>query len=670
MCGFAGLIDTRRSTPRQELAETAARMAAGLRHRGPDDVGLWCDVEQGIALGFQRLSIIDLSPAGAQPMTSPGGRFVIAFNGEIYNYMHLRDELERLAAPKFRGHSDTEVMLAAFEQWGVAEAVKRFNGMFAFAVWDRLERRLYLARDRFGEKPLYYGWLGDSFVFGSEIKALRLHPDFDSEIDREALALHLRFNCIPAPYVIYRRARKLPPATILEVTGRDAQPVAYWSMRQAAEQGVAAPFRGTPQEAKQQLNELLLDSVRLRMLADVPLGAFLSGGIDSSTVVALMQAQSRHPVRTFSIGFHDAKFNEAADAHLVARHVGTEHTELYITAQEALAVIPELPKIYDEPFADSSQIPTYLVSALARHQVTVALSGDGGDEVFGGYNRHTWSRRIWQKVGWLPPAIRREMASVMTLLNPGTWDSVFRGLKPVLPRSLDQRLPGLKVHKLAQVLASADQQEMYLGLASHWSQPERVVLDLPSDSLPTASTVAKQWILLPEFEQQAMYMDTITYLVNDILTKLDRASMAVSLEARTPFLDHRVVEFAWTLPIPLKIRGNISKWILRQVLYDYVPQELVDRPKMGFGVPLETWLRGPLRQWADSLLDPQRLQEERFFRPEPIRRMWDEHVAGTRDWQFQLWDVLMFQAWYEESQSAVRPAAVPESLRRALAAND
>jgi asparagine synthase (glutamine-hydrolysing) len=655
MCGIAGLL-TRRSTTREFLTEVGIRMADTLRHRGPDDDGVWVDAQHGVCLAFRRLSILDTSPAGHQPMVSPTGRYAIVFNGEIYNFHEIKADLADSYPGEltFRGHSDTEIMLAAFETWGIEASLQRFNGMFAAAVWDRQERQLTLFRDRMDEKPLYYGWVGDTLLFGSEIKALRAYPDFRPEIDRDAVAFYLRFNCIPAPYSIFRGIHKLPPATLLRTDSPNTKPVYYWSMLDVAQNGASKPFAGSDEEAKAEIHKLLLDSVRMRMISDVPLGAFLSGGIDSSTIVALMQAQSSRPVRTFSIGTHEESHNEAPYAGGVARHLRTEHTELYVTPREVMATIPLLPKIYDEPFADSAQIPIFLVAQLARQYVTVGLTGDGGDEVFAGYNRHTWSRRVWKSFGWLPLGARKTLAKAINAVAPGSWDSLFKIFGPVLPPSFRQRLPGYKLHKMAQVMASATQLAMYLGLASHFAVPESVVFG--TEGLNTAEILAKAWPDLPSFEQQAMYMDSITYLLNDILVNVDRATMAVSLEARVPYLDHRIVEFAWTLPMSMKIRGNQGKWILRQILYEYVPRSLVDRPKMGFGFPLGEWLRGSLREWAEGLLDVRRLREQGLLDPEQISKLWKEHQNGTRDWQFQLWDVLMLQAWWETNGIAPLPS--------------
>lgn len=653
MCGFAGFYSPNSRQGPESLERMAMAMANAVRYRGPDDEGCWADAGAGIALGHRRLSIVDLSPAGHQPMTSASGRFVIVYNGEIYNSLELRDELHEA---RFRGHSDTEVMLAAFERWGIEGAVRRFNGMFAFALWDRQERRLWLARDRMGEKPLYYGWAGQTFLFGSELKALRAHPAFNFEIDRNALALLMRHNCIPAPYSIYRGVRKLPPATLLSVSSdlRDTDPVAYWSVLDAVKAGEADPFRGSEAEATEQLSALLRDAVKLRMLSDVPLGAFLSGGIDSSTVVALMQAQSSRPVRTFSIGMPDAGYNEAEDAKQVAKHLGTEHTELYVTPEEALAVVPRLPEMYDEPFADSSQVPTFLVAKLARPQVTVGLSGDGGDELFGGYNRYVWNPRVWRSLRPIPRAARMAGAAALRTISPAQWDGVFRSFAPVLPKAMRQRMPGYKLHKLADAMSCSDARELYLRTASHWFDPASVVPggEEPPTLITTPSTVLGQ-------VQEMMYLDGVTYLPDDILVKLDRATMAVSLEGRVPFLDHRVVEFSWRLPLHMKIRDGQGKWLLRQVLYKHVPRQLIERPKMGFGIPLENWLRGPLRTWAEDLLSESRMRQEGFFATAAVREKWRDHLSGRRDWQYHLWDVLMFQAWLQaQSEVKTAPAAV------------
>jgi asparagine synthase (glutamine-hydrolysing) len=661
MCGITGFFDISLKRSQKELREIVSKMADTLYHRGPDDSGVWVDEKSGIALGHRRLSIIDLSPAGHQPMYSATGRFVIVFNGEIYNYIDIRKELEsefnsslithHSSLPPWRGHSDTEVMLAAFEQWGVEGSVKRFVGMFAFALWDCQEKLLYLVRDRLGEKPLYYGLMGKTFLFASELKAMRVYPDFSAEIDRDALALYLRHNYIPAPYSIFKGIHKLPQGTILILNTKNKphipSPFSYWSAQAVAEAGVANPFYGTDAEAIEHLDNLLRDSIRNQMIADVPLGAFLSGGVDSSTVVALMQAQSNRPVRTFTIGFKEEGYNEAEDAKAVAHHLGTEHTELYVTSQEAMAVIPKLPLLYDEPFSDSSQIPTYLVSQMTRQFVKVSLSGDGGDELFAGYNRYFLGRNIWKNIGWIPKGIRSKISKGLTLLSPNVLDTIFSALNYILPQKIKQRNPGDKLHKLSEILAINNPEEMYLRLVSHWNSPTTIVLNA-SEPITTL-TNQNIWANLCDFTQNMMYLDLITYLPDDLLVKVDRAAMGVSLETRVPFLDHRIVEFAWRLPLSMKIRNGQGKWILRQVLYKYVPRDLIERPKMGFGVPIDSWLKGPLREWAESLLNEKRLREEGFFNPQPIQEKWIEHLSGRRNWQYYLWDVLMFQAWLSQN---------------------
>jgi len=646
MCGISGFWNTSIEVSADKLQELAQQMSDTLLHRGPDSGGIWVDEAAGIALGHRRLAIVDLSPEGHQPMLSANGRYAIVFNGEIYNFLELRQELTK-HGHTFRGHSDTEIMLAGFSQWGVKQAIERFNGMFAFALWDRQERLLHLGCDRLGEKPLYYGWIGQTFIFGSELKALKAHPSFQAEINRDALTLFVRHSYVPAPYSIYKGIYKLPPATLLTWNGTDTHPapIPYWSAKEAAEFGVANPFTGSEQQAIDQMEALLLDAVGLRMMADVPLGAFLCGGIDSSTVVALMQAQSSQPVKTFTIGFYEDAYNEAQYAQAVAQHLKTDHTELYVTPAEALAVIPKLPTLYDEPFSDSSQVPTFLVSQMARRHVTVSLSGDGGDELFGGYNRYFWGRSIWQKVGWMPKALRQTGANALTSLSPQTWDRTLGNFNALVPVNWKKSMSGFKAHKLAEVLAVSDPEAMYMGLVSNWKDPEALVIG--GCEKPTNLTDRQRWPKVPSFTERMMYLDTVTYLPDDILVKLDRASMGVSLEGRIPFLDHRVVELAWRIPLSMKIRNNKGKWLLRQILDKYVPNNLIDQPKAGFGIPIDSWLRGPLRDWAEALLDEKRLQREGFFNPGQIREKWEEHLAGDRDWQYYLWDILMFQAWLE-----------------------
>lgn len=640
MCGFTGVLTNGRFAD----APLLQRMGNAIAHRGPDDSGEWLDADAGIGLAHRRLSIVDLSPAGHQPMLSPGGRFVIAFNGEIYNHLDLRAALPSVA---WRGHSDTETLLAAFDAFGVEATLARAAGMFAFALWDRSDRSLVLARDRLGEKPLYYGWQGDAFLFGSELKALKIHPAFKRDINRGALTLLLRHNYVPAPHSIYQGIHKLPPGTWLRVrAGRAAAPVPYWSIKEAAAAGQANPLQGSEGEMIDALEAQLRESIRLQMMADVPLGAFLSGGIDSSTVVALMQTQSARPVKTFTIGFEETGYNEAGYAKAVARHLGTEHTELYVTAAEAQAVIPQLPTLYDEPFSDSSQIPTFLVSRMARQHVTVSLSGDGGDELFGGYNRYFMASALWRKVRWAPHPLRQAAAAVLDAIPARMWDSLYSVASPALPQRLRTAQAGDKVHKLAQVIGARGPQDIYTRLISHWKHPADIVIG--GTEPDTAAGDAALWQAVTAFEHQMMLVDSASYLPDDILTKVDRAAMGVSLETRVPFLDHRLVELAWRLPLSMKIRNGQGKWALRQVLHRHVPQALTDRPKMGFGLPIDSWLRGPLREWAEALLNESRLKREGYFNPQPIRALWHEHLAGRNNWQYYLWDVLMFQAWLEQ----------------------
>jgi asparagine synthase (glutamine-hydrolysing) len=656
VCGFAGCVENGARSSAETLRATAGAMVRTLAHRGPDDEGVWLDATAGVALGSRRLAIVDLSPAGHQPMISESGRYVLAYNGEIYNAEELRAALQRDGDIRFRGHSDTEVLLAAVEKWGLQVALERLNGMFAFALWDRERRELSLARDRMGEKPLYYGWAGNSFLFASELKAMQAHPSFAPEIDRVALVLYMQHSCVPAPYSIYQGIRKLPPASyaLLRLeAGREPVVRTYWTLRAVAVAGAGRRFAGNEKDAAEQLEALLRDSVRKRMIADVPLGAFLSGGIDSSTIVALMQQESSRAVKTFAVGTRHEGFNEAQHAAAVAQHLHTDHTELYVTPEQAREVIPTLPRIYDEPFADSSQIPTYLVAKLARQHVTVSLSGDGGDEVFGGYNRHVWTRRLWKRIAWMPRALRGGVGRMLASVPEDRWEMIA-GALGMLSKDAKQRMPGHKVHKLAGALHAKDLPELYLRLATHWQEP--VVVG--AESSPAQS--ANGGPALPDFVEQMMYLDSVTYLPDDILVKLDRATMATSLEGRVPFLDHRLVEFAWSLPLTMKVRGRTGKRILREILYKHVPRELVERPKMGFGLPIGDWLRGPLRDWAEALLNEKRLREGGYLEPALVRKKWQQHLAGEGSWAYHLWDVLMFQAWHAEYTQASdgRTAAV------------
>lgn len=645
MCGITGFWQSK-SAQAQPL-ETLREMTATMAHRGPDDSGIFHD-ECGVGLGFRRLSVIDLSPQGHQPMFSTSGRYVIVFNGEVYNFEEIRAELGSHA---WRGHSDTEVMLAAIERWGLEAAVRRFVGMFAFALWDAHDRQLSLVRDRLGIKPLYYGRVGGDFVFASELKAIRRYEQFSGVVDRGALALYMRHSYVPSPHCIFEGLSKLQPGCILTLNSpQDASlPRPFWSAHEVARQGTAAPFAGSDLEAIDRLQHLLLEAVRLRMVADVPLGAFLSGGVDSSAVAALMQAQSGRPVKTFTIGFREDEYDEATYARKVAAHLGTDHTELYLTPQDALDIVPLLPAMYDEPFADSSQIPTYLVSKLARSRVAVSLSGDGGDELFGGYTRYLRSRAIWNVVGALPRPARKPSANML------------RGLARVLSNSGRLRL-GDKAHRLAGYVAAGSQERVYWWALSHWDDSSRVVVNAgePLTVLDSIRGTAG----LRGFEESMMLTDLINYLPDDVLTKVDRASMAVSLEARVPLLDHRVVEFAWTLPLGLKIRRSVTKWILREVLYRYVPRQLIERPKMGFGVPMGSWLRGPLREWAEDLLSESSLRRHGLLEAAPIRSKWTEHISGRRNWQYLLWDVLVFQDWYTKSAPSRQESNAPCAPRQ------
>lgn len=657
MCGITGLMSRQAGLLAPEFVN---RMTALISHRGPDDVGLWSDAQAGIALGHRRLSILDLSPAGHQPMSSVGGRYVLVLNGEIYNHLDLRSELEKVGAGEtvgiqWRGHSDTETLLAGFAAWGISATVERCIGMFAFAIWDREECVLTLGRDRLGEKPLYYGWQGNGekscFLFGSELKALKAHPSFVAEINRDALCLLMRHNYIPAPHSIYRGIYKLLPGHLLTVSVESREPVieAYWLLTDVAVAGSRSPFEGSPEEAVDQLEVLLKSAVCQQMVADVPLGAFLSGGIDSSTVVALMQAQAARPVKTFTIGFHEKGYNEAKHARAVAAHLGCEHTDLYVTPEQAMAVIPRLPELYDEPFADSSQIPTFLVAQLARQHVTVSLSGDGGDELFGGYNRYFWASRIWRGLGSAPHALRAGVAMAMTGLSPAAWDRLFEVASFALPVRFRYANPGDKLHKLAGMLAARSPEEVYLNLVSQWKHPANLVPG--ASEPPTVLTDCERWAPLDSFESRMMYLDQMSYMPDDILVKVDRAAMGVSLETRVPMLDHRLVEFAWKLPMRMKIRDGQGKWLLRQLLYRYVPKEMIERPKMGFGVPIDAWLRGPLKDWAEALLCRERMEREGYFNPQPIREKWQEHLSGRRNWAYYIWTVLMFQSWLERQHA-------------------
>ena len=624
MCGFVGFVGRPDALGGDEMKRLAARMADRLESRGPDDAGTWVSPSAGIALGHRRLAVIDLTTAGRQPMVSASGRSVIAYNGEVYNFGDIRRELEA-EKRRFRGNSDTEVLLEACEAWGVEHAVSKLIGMFAFAFWDDHARRLTLVRDRLGIKPLYWGRCGGVLFFGSQPKGFVDHPAWRPVVDRDALAAYLRHAYVPAPHSIFKGIEKLEPGSIVEIDadGRETRR-RYWDLRRIACDAARDRDALDDETAAETLDSLLRDAVKQRMIADVPLGVFLSGGIDSSAVVALMQAQSDRPVKSFTIGFTEADYDEARHAKHIAAHLGTDHTELYVSAERTMAVLPQLASWFDEPFADSSQVPTYLISEMTRRHATVVLSGDGGDELFAGYNRHIIAATLWRRIETWPRPLRAAIASLLRAVPPSTWDRLFLGM----PRSIRPPQIGDKVHKLAAILSLADQEALYRRLVSQWQEPDAQVRGgrEPRGHL-WDPTIRRDF---SDFTDRMQFLDTLTYLPDDILTKVDRASMAVGLEARVPLLDHRVVEFAWRLPLAMKVRGGQGKWLLRQVLRAYVPPRLTDRPKMGFGVPIDRWLRGALREWAESLLAEDRLRDGGYFELEPIRRAWADHLSGSR----------------------------------------
>lgn len=643
MCGFAGFV----GLPELQLAgeATLVRMAAQLAARGPDEAGHWFDAEAGVGLAHRRLAVIELGPEGRQPMIAASGRSVIAYNGEIYNHRALRRELEA-AGLSFCGGSDTEVLLAAIEHWGVDAALRRVIGMFAFAWFDRVDRSLVLARDRFGEKPLYFGWQEQTFLFGSELKALRVHPAWKGGVDRRAVALLARYNYIPGNLSIHPGIAKLRPGTWLRLrpsgSGWTTEEGIYWSAAETAREARANGFRGSFEDSVEALDALLTNAIGGSMEADVPLGAFLSGGIDSSVIVALMQNASKRPVQTYTIGFADQAYDESEEARRVAGHLHAEHRSLRLETADILRLIPRLPSLYDEPFADASQLPTALVSGFARQHVTVALSGDGGDELFGGYNRYLWGGRVWKGIRGLPLCLRRGAQALISGVGPAEWDSALHRL----PFGARVRHPGEKMHKLAGVLDARDDRELYRRMAGFWHRGLPVVGSGTATEWHPWDDAA--WASGQAFPERMMLADALTYLTDDVLVKVDRAAMGVGLETRAPFLDHRVFEFAWSLPLDFRIRGGETKAVLRHVAYRYLPRNLLDRPKSGFALPLHDYLRGPLRDWAEALLARDRLKDEGYFDPDAVRSSWEQHLSGRFNRQYELWSVLMFQAWLEQ----------------------
>jgi asparagine synthase (glutamine-hydrolysing) len=672
VCGIAGVLDSARATPADRLAQIAATMAGTLQHRGPDDDGVWVDASAGVAMGFRRLAIIDLSRAGHQPMCSPAGRYTMVFNGEVYNHGELRRALPPRV--RLRGRSDTEILLATMDERGVDETLRRTNGLFALAVFDAATGELHLARDRLGEKPLYYGWARGSLVFGSELKALRAHPDLSARVDRGALTLFLRYTFVPAPHTIYEGVRKLLPGTTVTFTaattpGDMPTPHTYWRLSEIVATHTSTDGTrvrpGDRPAAVESLHELLLDATALRLTSDVPVGAFLSGGVDSSTVVALVQAaRPSTKVRTFTVAMPDVALDESAAAGAVAKHLGTDHTTVELTAGEAMAVIPELPRFYDEPFADPSQIPSMLVARAAREQMTVALTGDGGDEAFVGYNRYVLGDAALRHLRRLPRTLCRGIRRGLLAIPPGRVDRLMRRIEPMTPRRMRLPNPGDKVQKLARLLdaggTASDHRidgdaHLYRALVSEWPDPTSVALGAaePSTFADTAGYTGGYEHAAPRaitglgVVERMVFLDQLGVLPDGMLTKVDRASMAASLECRLPLLDHRVLELAWSLPVEWHLHSGRGKQLLRSVLDRYVPRELVDRPKMGFDPPIGDWLRHPLREWGEALLDRRRLADEGWLDPDPIRQRWDEHQQRARNWDYALWTVLQFQAWLE-----------------------
>lgn len=647
MCGLTGFLKGTSFFTDENPSKVLKKMTDSIAHRGPDSEGQWIDVDNKIALGHRRLSILDLSDAGHQPMPSDDNRYVLTFNGEIYNHLEIRSEIESEIRDTFwKGHSDTETLLKSIEVFGWENTLKKLIGMFAIALWDKKERKLFLARDRFGEKPLYYGWQGDTFLFGSELKPLTLHPAFEKKLNKGAMGLLLKHGYIPGPYSIWKNIFKLPAANylILNEGNSNPKPICYWSFKDLVENADSNKLDIDDDSAVEKLESLLIESIKRQMISDVPLGALLSGGVDSSLVAALMQDISDTPIKTFSIGFEDPQFDESKHAEAVANHLGTDHTSLIMKPSDLLDLVPEIAKIYDEPFADSSQLPTTIVSRLAQQHVSVALSGDAGDETFGGYSRYYLIEMLWNNINKLPRLLRNRLSRLLTIVTPEQ-SSLLLGW--LFSRVNQTYLPD-KLYKLGERLQDVESfEELYLSYVSEINDPTKLLKDLSSVPQYLLGST-NEWPKANNAVEKLMAVDTQTYLTDDILVKVDRAAMSTSLELRAPFLDHNLVEYAWQLPFSFKYREGQTKWILRQVLYKHVPKSLIERPKQGFGIPLNDWLRGPLRDWAEELLNENYLEKQDLFNIEEVRSMWDQHLSGTRQYGPRLWYILMFQVWYKE----------------------
>ena len=645
MCGIAGFIDLNGFSLLQ-AQNIGKSMGKAIQHRGPDDSGLWIEKDYGVVLVHQRLAILDLTQFGHQPMLSGSGRYVICFNGEIYNHKQLRSELDLNGeAPNWRGHSDTETILACFDAYGIKQTLKKLVGMFSIALWDKSTKQIFLARDRMGEKPLYYGKHGKLLLFSSELKALHAHPNFSPNINKDSLSLYIRYNYIPQPFSIYRGIKKLPPGHFVRLK-QNTKPEPFYSLSHTVTSGKMNIFKGSETEVINRVENTLKNTVKSQMQSDVPLGAFLSGGVDSSLILALMQEQQSRRVQSFSIGFDDKNYNEAPFAKKIAKYIGTDHSELYVDARQARNIIPYLPKIYDEPFSDSSQIPTLLLTQFAKKSVKVSLSGDGGDEIFGGYNRYTWVKRSWPKFRYIPKPFKNLMAKLITSIPPSRWNIIAEPILSIMPQKFQYVNFGDKLHKLSSILNCVSTEELYRTLISNCDTPNDIVI---SGKEPKTKLNFDDGILnaLSNVEK-LMFYDTLMYLSDDILVKVDRAAMNFSLETRAPFLDHRLIDLAWQLPFNFKIRNGINKWCLRELLYKRIPKQLIERPKMGFGVPIGDWLKGPLREWVFDLLDKKRMEQSGYFKTSEIHERLEQHISGKKNWQYFLWNILMFETWRKD----------------------